>query len=158
MKRLGIVVMMLSCVAPSAWAQAGKNPDVDKVRMAYQKAAVAGDVPALVALYTNDAVVMPPDMPMVKGKANVEAFHKKMQAMAKLSDVQITPTDTQIIGDTAIDAGTYRQTVTPTGGKPMADVGKYIVILKKQADGWKLAYEIYNADQPAPPMPSTMKK
>jgi uncharacterized protein (TIGR02246 family) len=148
MKVLAMAVAMVVCGGVSAWAQSMKYPDVDKTRDAYVKAANAADVPGLVALYTSDAVLMPPDMPLVKGRANIEAFHRKMMDMAKLSNVTITPMTTEMVGDTAVDAGTYRQTVTPKGGTPMQETGKYVVLLKKEAGGWKLAYEIYNSDKP----------
>jgi uncharacterized protein (TIGR02246 family) len=159
MKRVFAAVSLLMLAAPQTWAQQGKNPDIDKVRAAYEKAAAAGNVQDLVALYTADAVVMPPDMPMAKGKAAIEAFHKKNFETGTLSNVRITPMHLDVTGDTAIEVGTYRQTITPKGAQAINDAGKYIVVLKKQTDGsWKLAYEIYNSDKPVPMPPSAPPK
>jgi uncharacterized protein (TIGR02246 family) len=159
MKRLFCAAVLLISSASLLWAQAGKSPAVDKLRAAYEKAAAAGNVQDLVALYAADAIVMPPDAPMVKGKANIEAFHRKNFEMAALSNVNITPLETEVSGDTVIEVGTYTQTVTPKGGQAMAEAGKYVVVLKKQADNsWKLAYEIFNSDKPMTMPPSTMKK
>jgi uncharacterized protein (TIGR02246 family) len=158
MKRAFLGVIVLIGAASSAWAQMGKNPAIDKTRAAYEKAAAAGNVADLVALYTADAVIMAPDMPMAKGRAAVEAFHKKMFEGAALSNVRITPTTLEMpSADVAIEAGTYTQTITPKGGAPMHDVGKYIVVLKRQGETWKLAYEIYNSDKPMA-MPTAPKK
>jgi ketosteroid isomerase-like protein len=52
--------------------------------------------------------------------------------------------------------GTYKMTLTPkkAGAKPLpTDEGKYIEVLKRQADGsWKIAYDIWNPN--APPAPA----
>jgi uncharacterized protein (TIGR02246 family) len=149
MRQLVLAVSVVMCTAPLASAQMDQG--VGKVRSAYQKAAEAGDVQGLMALYTDDAVLMPPESPMVKGKAAIEAFHKKMTGMASVSNVRITPTDTKVMGDMAYDVGTFSQTVTPKGGTAMMESGSYVVVLAKQPDGnWKLKYEIYNSDKPSP--------
>jgi uncharacterized protein (TIGR02246 family) len=148
MRKCVVALAVVVCSTGVAWAQTGDKGAVDGVRTAFMKASNAGDVAGLVAFYTADAVVMAPDTPMVKGKANIEALHRKMMDMARVSGMTITPIDTQVLGDTAIDVGTYQQTLTPKGGTPVTDTGKYLVVLKKQADGsWKLQYEIYNSDK-----------
>jgi ketosteroid isomerase-like protein len=158
MKRLLYVAPLLLVPAIAVWAQTGKYPDIDKVRTAYTNATESGNLASLMMLYQSDAVVMPPEMPSVKGKTDIEAFHKKMMGMATMSNVNISPTHTEVSGDTAIDVGTYSQSVKPKSGSTMAahtETGKYIVILKKQPDSsWKVAYEIYNTDKPMT-MPST---
>jgi uncharacterized protein (TIGR02246 family) len=159
MRRPFFAALLLLASASLLWAQAGKNPGVDRLRAAYEKAAAAGNVQDLVALYAADAIVMPPDAPMVKGKTNIEAFHRKNFETAALSNVKITPLNTEVSGDTTIEVGTYTQTVTPKGGQAMAEAGKYVVVLKKQADdSWKLAYEIFNSDKPMTMPPATVKK
>jgi ketosteroid isomerase-like protein len=55
-------------------------------------------------------------------------------------------------GDLAYAVGTYRATLTPkkTGGKPMpTEEGKYVEVLKKQADGsWKIVYDMWSSNAP----------
>jgi len=63
----------------------------------------------------------------------------------------ITSTETTVAGDHAIDIGTYKQNLMPMKGGPMVDeVGKYIVVLKKEGAGWAISRAIYNSDNPPP--------
>ena len=58
--------------------------------------------------------------------------------------------DLIVSGDYAIETGTYRMTVQPKQGKSMEDVGKFVSIWQKQADGsWKMIRDIFNSDLPA---------
>ncbi len=157
MKQLSITLGLALLLAPlPALAQSGRNPAVDKVRAAYAQASDAGNLAALVALFTNDAVVMPPNHPMVKGKAAIETFHKGLFDSAKVSNVMITATQTACMTNSCYDIGTYSQMVTPKDGTGSKETGKYMVVLNKEADGsMKIAYEIWNADSP-PPMPHMM--
>ncbi|MGH7586286.1 MAG: YybH family protein [Gemmatimonadales bacterium] len=119
----------------------------------WARVAVAGDGNALAALYTADAVVMPPNEPTRRGDAAKQYwidFANTFTAQAELA--------TEVVegrGDLAFTSGTWRMTLTPktAGAKPMpAQEGKYLGVMKKQPDGsWKLAYDIWNVGAPAAP-------
>jgi ketosteroid isomerase-like protein len=53
-------------------------------------------------------------------------------------------------GDLAVVVGNYRLNVTPreAGAKPFpTEDGKYMQIMRKQADGsWKIAYDMWSSD------------
>ncbi len=66
----------------------------------------------------------------------------------------MTHLESHAVGDNGYDVGTYRQSVTPTGGAALSDTGKYVVILKRSAGSWKVAYAIYSSDKPIPGGPS----
>ena len=133
---------------------AGGADAVKAVADAYVKATLAGDVKAIVALYTEDAVEMPPNQPMVKGRPAIQQYYEKeMGSGMKMNSFTLTHLDTQATGDRGYDVGTYRQSVTPKGATaPVSDTGKYVVILRRSAAGWHVAYAIYNSDQPPPKM------
>jgi uncharacterized protein (TIGR02246 family) len=157
---LGLTVAALMVTASvsrvDAQCGAGAAP-IKAVADAYVKAVLAQDAKAIMALYTEDPVEMPPDEPMVKGRAALEAMYKKeFTEMAakkmKIAKFALTHLETSAHGDMAHDVGTYSQTVTAEGGaKPMNETGKYVVLLKRQGGAWKVAYAIYNRDA-APPM------
>ena len=51
-------------------------------------------------------------------------------------------------GDIAYERGTFELTAKDKRGKPTTSKGKYVVVWKKQADGfWKAVADIWNADQ-----------
>jgi len=177
MRKLGVLTIVIMSVAALAGAQekkaaaekkapvgqekkAGGNDAaaIGDVRTAYVKAAEASDAAALVNLFAADGVEMAPNAPEVKGRAALEAFYKEQLSQVKFSNMKITPTKTSVMGNFGLDVGVYAQRITPTGGKPMDDKGKYIVVLDKTSDGWKIKYLIYNSDLPVPPPPPAPTK
>jgi uncharacterized protein (TIGR02246 family) len=159
MKRLTLLLtcLCLSIItakpAASQPTAASKNVDaaIRAIADDYVKASLAGDAKAIAALYTEDAVEMPPNAPAVKGRVAIEQYYAKVLKSAKLSVFTLNHLETRAVGDTGYDVGTYQQTVTPTGGAAMDDTGKYAVILKRSGGAWRVAYAIYNSDRPAPP-------
>jgi uncharacterized protein (TIGR02246 family) len=147
-----LTVLLAGFVAQSVRAQtAAPAPEIVKVADAYVKAALANDAKAVAALYTDDAVEMPPFQPMVKGKANIEQYYvKQFSGPVKVKSFSLTHLDTKASGEVGYDVGTYAQTMS--GGEHPVDAGKYVVILRRSGNEWKVAYAIYNSDQaPAPP-------
>ncbi len=151
-----LLVLAAAAVSGQAPATAGKpttGPSgadaVKAVADAYVKATLAGDAKAIAALYAEDAVEMPPNQPMIKGRAAIEAYYvKELSAGMKMNSFTVTHLDTQAIGERGYDVGTYRQSVTPKGAAgPVSDSGKYTVIVKRSGGSWHVAYAIYNSDQ-----------
>ena len=151
--------MVLAATAASAQQKSADEAAIAKVRSAYQTAAGTQDGPALAKLYAPDGVEMPPNAPAVKGRAAIDAFHKAFGQQWMMHGITITPTETRIVGDTAIDTGTYKQQLmAQKGGWIFDDKGKYIVLMKKDAGGnWLITHAIYNSDV-APPAPPAAKK
>jgi uncharacterized protein (TIGR02246 family) len=136
-----------------AQTAAAADPAVLKVADDYTKATLAGDVKAIAALYTEDGIELPPNHPPVKGRAAIEAYYTEQFASAKATSFVLTHWESATHGSAAFDVGAYKQTMKPGDAAAMSDTGKYAVILKKVGGVWKVAYAIYNSDQPpaAPP-------
>lgn len=149
---------MALAVGSVAARQAGGDPAVAKVRQAYQAAAAAQNAAGIAKLFAPDGVEMPPNAPAQKGRAAIEAFHKGMAQQWMVHGITITSTETHVAGDYAIDIGTYKQNLMAVKtGSMTEDVGKYMVVLKKDAGGaWWIANSIYNSDAP-PPAPAAKK-
>src|SRR5439155_8419121 len=121
----------------------------DSLQKRYIEAATKGDVAALSGFYTNDAIVLAPNAKAVHGRAEIDKANTQMFSTTKVTALKLSTEDVQVAGDLGVETGAYEQTLTPKTGKPMHDVGKYIVVRKRQADGsWKLFREIYNTDLP----------
>jgi uncharacterized protein (TIGR02246 family) len=156
MKMTALVGVMLVAVAAQgdeARGQAaapggGTAAAIRQVADAYVKATTSGDAKAVAALYTEDAVEMPPNLPMVKGRAAIQQYYEKVFASGfKVSNFTLKHLDTRATGDSGYDVGTYEQTAAqPSAATPSADTGKYAVIVKRTPNGWKVAYAIYNSD------------
>ena len=143
----------LGADTPAAMAplSAADTAAIRAVDVEWARAATAGDADALAALYASDATLLPPMEPMRKGEAAKKYWVDMTGGYTGPTELATTAVDGR--GDLAIVVGTYRATLTPkkAGAKPLpTDQGKYIEVLKKQADGsWKIVYDIWNADAPA---------
>jgi len=127
---------------------------IAKVRDGYAAAFKAGDAAAIAALFEADAPVMEPGQSTATGPAAIEAAMKATFGMMTPGEITITVGKTTVVGDLAYETGTYKSTMTPTGGEMMTDEGRYLVVLHRQADGgWKLAADMGNSPtMPAMPM------
>jgi uncharacterized protein (TIGR02246 family) len=123
---------------------------INEVSRSQVKAALAKDWPSFAAIYTDDAVLNPPNEPAVKGRAAIQAWAEKFPPMTDftLSNVQM-----EGCGDLAYVLGSYTMTITPPGAAgPVKDSGKYVEIRRRQPDGkWLIAVDIFNSDLPAEP-------
>jgi len=106
------------------------------------------DWPAAAKLYGGTAVLMPPAQHAVTGQANIEAWMKAFPPISAF-DVKVVSVDGG--EDIAYIAGIYIMTITPPGGKPIVDTGKYLTVSRRQPDGsWPIVADIFNSDL-APP-------
>ncbi len=154
-----IRTMTLTCaalvLATGIYAQGNADAaGIAKTRSAYEKAAAAQDGAAIAKLYTADGVELPPNAPAAKGHAAIEAYHKGFAQQFMVHGITLTATETQVHGDTAVDIGTYKQTLMAMkGGGMLDDKGKYVVLLKKEGGNWMITHSIYNSDNPPPGQP-----
>jgi uncharacterized protein (TIGR02246 family) len=106
-----------------------------------------GDTATALANYAEDAVVMQPGMAMMNGRAAISQGFAGLMAQFTPSNMKFTTSDVVVSGDLAVETGQYEMTLTPKGGKPMNDKGKYLTIWRRQADGsWKIIRDINNSD------------
>jgi uncharacterized protein (TIGR02246 family) len=107
---------------------------------------VAGDFESLAKCYTEDAVVMPPGHPTVRGRDAIQKWIAGFPRATRF-DNEIEQIDGR--GDLAYVRGRYSMTLQPQGAPtPVEDAGKYVEIRKRQPDGsWPVANDIFNSDK-----------
>ncbi len=89
--------------------------------------------------------VLPPNQQTVRGRQAIEVLCKDMiEEVGGNASVNIVEVGSD--GDLAYQVATYA-----FDGGPISDVGKFVEIFKRQADGsWKLHVTIFNSDKPPP--------
>jgi ketosteroid isomerase-like protein len=116
----------------------------------------ASDLPAITAMFQEDAILMPPNQSLLQGKAAIERFYGGLcHGPVKLTAFTFAHLEARAAGDVAFDIGTYKQTFAVSPGRTVDDAGKYDVILKRVGSEWKIAYLIFNSDLPPQPHPMT---
>jgi uncharacterized protein (TIGR02246 family) len=127
----------------------GVEDQIQMLDEAYEKAVANQDVGAIVELYTPDAFFLAPNGPMAKGSEAIGAvLQAYFDAGAQSLDLETTVLDDQ--GDVVVEVGQYKLVLHPPGVDPITDVGKYLQVFKRQADGaFLMAYDCFNSDEPA---------
>ena len=106
------------------------------------------DAVGMASIYTDDARILPPNEPMISGRAAIKDFWQnflnKGEGEAILEAVSV-----EIKGDTLIEIGAYVLEIKQDNGQTIKDEGKHVVIWKQQDDGsWKWAIDIFNSNLP----------
>jgi ketosteroid isomerase-like protein len=95
-------------------------------------------------LWTDDAILQPPNAPAVAGREGRAAWSK---AFPSLEDLRFD--NVRVTGDGNLAYGTTTYMLKPRGMP--ADSGKQLFIARRQDDGkWKLVAGSFNSDLPAP--------
>ena len=153
---LGLAAVFLA-ISPAAHSGSPSEVDavrearasIEKANAAFSEAFERGDLAALAALYTHDAIVFPPGGEMVKGRQAIEEFWKATRESGVRS-AMLTTVDVGESGDLAHEVGTVLLTIQPEGKEPATVSAKYVVVWKRQTDGsWQLHRDIWNDLPPA---------
>jgi uncharacterized protein (TIGR02246 family) len=122
---------------------------IRRLDAAFMQAAAAHDGQALVeAFYAKDAVLLPPNRPAMEGRENIRQMLQGLMD-GGLSSIKLETTVTATSGDLAYGRGRYTISMEPPGGTPVTDVGKYVVVYRRQGAAWRAVADIFNSDQPA---------
>lgn len=135
-------------IATGLSAQSPKAEDLQKPNKEFAAAINAKDLARLGAAYTDEAVLMPPNGQIVKGKAQIQAFWKELidQGMRVES---MTSSGSAGSGAWGYDSGVAELRFAPAFGSPVLDTIKFVTILERGADGtWRIARDIWNSDLP----------
>lgn len=140
-----VAIAMLSCSRPAAESRSLTEADVQALRdcvAANVRTALAGDAAAFAALYTEDAMLLPPDGAPVEGRAAIQELFGALTVTAFSSSlVEVEGRD-----DLAYGRGIHSWTfAAPGAAEPVSESGKWIAIWKRQADGsWLIWRDIWN--------------
>jgi len=150
-----VLALALACQPAAQEASALSDEDIAAIRSlidSYEQAVIAGDYQAAAAVWAEDVIRMPPNVPMIQGKAAMmEEFEARTYVVEEFDQAfeEIDGRD-----GLAYARGPYSITLAIPGyPEPVSDTGKSLVILRQQADGsWVMTIGIFNSDLPLPEM------
>jgi uncharacterized protein (TIGR02246 family) len=135
---LALVTGLAACRGPAAPDPTARQA-IEAAVTRYVAASNRGDADALMALYAEDAVLLPPDHEPIEGREAIGEFWR--QGTDQGLEVSTLRVDTD--GKLGYLVGRYR--LPATEDEP-ADSGKYVMCLEHQRDGsWKLTADIWNS-------------
>ena len=129
-------------------AGAGAEGDVlAELRDAWVTAYNSGDAVMLAGYFADDAVMLPPNEPVLSGKALIQAeFEGWFQGERGV--LEIVASEVRSTRDLAIERATYtvREGTSPDDS---TRTGKYVMLCQRGPDGlWKIVWDMWNSNDP----------
>lgn len=130
----------------------GEAPKADPARAFIEKEGTAfaeafnrGDIAAVAAMYSDDAIAFPPDGDMVRGRSAIEALWKGTRDSG-VQTIAFTVQDVHSSGDLAVEVGRADLKIQPPNQPESFQTVKYVVVWKREKGGaWKLFRDIWNS-------------
>ena len=124
---------------PAAPSTADANAGIDALNTRIVDAYRKHDPQAYAALYTDSAVFEWPAFDTVRGPTALAAMAKGNWATLQDMDLRLTVADRRIATDHATEIGAFEQSWRDSSGARMAEFGRYVAVLARQADGsWRM--------------------
>ncbi len=100
-----------------------------------------GDAESLAALYSRDAVLLPPGSAETSGSDDIRTFWQGVFDLG-VKEVDLEVRELEIFGERACEVGRF--TLKGADGQPL-DSGKYLVLWKREDGAWRLHRDIWNS-------------
>lgn len=141
------VLLLLAGCATVRGTGEGKELLLDTDREWSRLAGESRDVERIIAFWSDDAEVIPPGAPIVRGKAAIREFVSQSLAIPGFR-ISWRPENASLSADgtLAYTTGSNSMTVPAADGKLTTIEGRYITVWRRGADGsWKCVIDIWNS-------------
>jgi ketosteroid isomerase-like protein len=147
---VAVALLLVGCAAPKEKVEAedpaALRAALEDVDRAFSEAFGRDDTLVVSSLYTDDAVLLPPNHEAVMGRDSITAFWAALLTPA-LKSLHLETTE---VGGSRGDVYEMGRYTLIAGDGSTADRGKYLVLLKRQSDGgWRLFRDMWSSDLPA---------
>ena len=142
-----VAVGFFGCSRPAAGPQFTKE-DVGTITNTIQEletAFNAHEPDKVVALFSANAVVMPPNQSTARAQEAVKEYYVG-RFREGASDLEIEPKDITGVGTLAYASGDFRLNLAAVDGEPQRDRGKFVWIFRKLNNRWLIEYVIFSSD------------
>jgi ketosteroid isomerase-like protein len=149
---LGIVSLFLFFSATSCNEQPKPATvhELGQMNRDFAKALVAKDAVAAASVYDENASLLPPNEPIITGRANIQAYWQGA-IDAGLIEAKVETIDARSDGNLGYEIGTFELKFQLEDGTIITDIGKYTEILQRNEEGyWISLYGMWSANEPMP--------
>ena len=109
----------------------------------WEKAYNSGDVDGIAALLTEDAVVMPPNAPIVEGRSHIKSWYREHFA-SRVVPAKTDERELIMFGEMTYRHGVYALEL-PDGS---TEYGKFVELWKNDNGQWRLHRSIWSSNEP----------
>mgnify|MGYP002884659445 FL=1 len=143
-----IYLFIMSCESKSTFDLNKARLQIDKQNKKYMKFYNNGDASGVAELHMDDALVMPPNIDMAKGKVSIKkAISDEISAGA--TDLVFKTLNMYGNEEFVTEVGRFSLNVKNEGEIVMSDSGKYVVLWEQVSkNNWLMKADIWNSDLP----------
>ena len=152
-----LLAAALGCQAapPPKDTSAEAKQAIDAADAKWARLTAAGHADSLADLYHANGVMLPPNMPPVRGRDAIRGFMTLMNSMSSPPPVLTVRADSVWAqGALALELGRWNFAWAAGAkrppGAPAADSGKYMVRWVNENGRWLMVQDIWNSDLPLP--------
>lgn len=157
MKRTAIAILFACAVVAASPAPAADG-GARGLDTAFTKAMLANDAAAVAACYADDAVLVLPGSPAIKGKKAITEAIEGFLKDLKVTDLVILDAHYRTAGHLSAGWGHFRMTTVPmAGGAAHTETGTFCEVAAEKDGVWKYISD-HAADDPPPPPAAATKK
>ncbi len=145
-----VVVLALSGCSGSEYSAqpeaSASKMQLGQMNRDFAAALNAKDAKAAAAAYTEDAVLIPPEEPLVRGREAIQEYWRGAIELGGVRDVSVETMDALSSGSLGYETGSFELTVNGPDGEAVIHRGRYIELLRRDPDGrWLSTHGIWNA-------------
>lgn len=142
-----VIGFTLSCDEDNSQDAVSDKKEIEAMSKARAKAFNEGDAAAIAIHFTDDAHLMAPDKPVMRGKAAVKSYYQSIFDQYR-TVLESHYDEVEVSGKLAYGRGFAKVILFPkAGGDSIVSTAKYLNILKKQSDGtWKTSHDVWNSN------------
>ncbi len=121
----------------------------------YRQGWLNGDTAMALSVISDDVQLMLPGEPDVHGQAGARKVFVEEMTQYHIPALTVHRQELLLHGDHAIDIGTYEETMVPKRGATIYATGRYIVVWRREAGGWRMWRYMLNEFTPPAPTRAT---
>ena len=148
-----ILILLLMSLASISYVSAESDnsiaADEQALRQSIERwtnAFSSEDIEQLLKLYTPNAIVLPPSLPVLKGLSEIEADFNAYFSDYEV-DKAITIVSLDLYGNIGVESSTYEIIATPMdGSEGFTESGKHLVVREKVKGEWLIVNETWNVN------------
>lgn len=111
---------------------------IDAIREKLVNAILGGDIEAYAESFADDAVLMHPESPQVRGEAEIRAYASAVFSAVKITKLQLSPVVVDGGGGFAFEVGVQSAAIKPADDK-FKNERQHLHVYAKQSDGsWRV--------------------
>jgi uncharacterized protein (TIGR02246 family) len=138
-----LVFALVICLAAAVPATAQEKGELQRLADQWTEAYNKSDIATVVRMYSDDAILLPPDAAMIRGREAIQGFWRN--EAEQTTDLKVTVIDVKSLGSANAHA-IFRSTVRQKG-QPSPEVpGKGVTLLQKSGEEWKIVTQVWNRD------------